>query len=119
MRDAVASPIPAAAAPGAAFSFFRVPVSPAAPITSTEWLERRGLLESLSVSEAAAFQDASSLSTPAVAPGRALGLAASSAPGSAVVPAPNLDPTAPVRASLAWWGLAFLPGALVLLKELL
>jgi hypothetical protein len=78
------------------------------PLTSTEWLERRGLLESLSASEAAADQTA---------------LAASAAAAkSAAAPLPDLI-LAPARSArvspLAWWALAFLPAGLVLLKELL
>jgi hypothetical protein len=194
LRDAVASPIPAAAAPGAAFSFFRLPVSlfapsrgssaaapaagaaasaapvtferlslelgsglvvkvraalglapaaatagpfggsvkgapaaafstqrrPRVPITSTEWLERRGLLESISVSEAAASQEAASLPARAVVPGRAAASWFGASPRPAAVPALVLDPTTPVRVPpFAWWGLAFLPAGLVLLKELL
>jgi hypothetical protein len=196
LRDAVASPLPAAATPGGAFSFFRIPGSAAAPprgalgapgaapasipvtferlflelgdglvvkvrailslapaasatsavsplvsaaqsapaaafavrparapITSTEWLERRGLLESLSVSEAAASQEAAALIAPAVlaadrAPATLLAPAAA-APKSFAVPAPFPEPAAPIRVpALAWFSLAFLPAVLVLLDEL-
>ena len=99
---------------------------PRVPITSTEWLERRGLLESISVSEAAASQEAAALPSPsfADAPVRAAATwfapAYAPAPRSTVVPALVLDPAAPARVPpFAWWGLAFLPAGLVLLKELL
>lgn len=81
------------------------------PVTSTEWLERRGLLESLSASEAAAGQAvaAAPLSSPAAprtdAPARAPAPAVPFRSGE--VPAPAL------------WLLAFLPAAFVLSKELL
>lgn len=199
LRDAVASPVPAAAAPAAMLSFFRVPASlfapsrdadagggasaarssrpaapitferlslelgsglvvkvraalgfapapaansfggaakgtpaasfaprrrPRVPITSTEWLERRGLLESISVSEAAASQEAA-LPSPrqaASAPqrGGASWFSTAPSPRSAAVPALVLQTPEPARVPpLAWWGLAFLPAGLVLLKELL
>jgi hypothetical protein len=78
------------------------------PLTSTEWLERRGLLETLSVSEAFAAQTA--LAAPTAAPATAV----------SPLPALVLDPAAPARVSpLAWWAIAFLPAGLVLLKELI
>jgi hypothetical protein len=198
LRDAVASPVPAGAAPAGAFSFFRAPafagasapalsaaagaapsaaaaapitferlslelgsglvvkvraalgLSPyaaasrpasaatktaaaaraprraAVPVTSTEWLERRGLLETLSVSEAAATQAAAMPAEAAalgagLAPALALGRAPSPLPAPAGVAALVLDPTTPARVPpFVWWGLAFLPAALVLLlKEVL
>lgn len=198
LHDAVASPVPAAAAPGAVLSFFRLPGSlfapsrgsgsaapsaaaaaavpagtapitferlslelgsglvvkvraalgfapsgaaaatgasangkPAAPraaprsrapITSTEWLERRGLLESLSASEAAASQEAAALPAAAISTARsfASGRAPASSPRAAAARSFVLDPAAPSRVPpFAWWALAFLPAGLVLLKELL
>ena len=193
LRDAVASPFPAAAPSGAAFSFFRLPgslfapsrnapsgasgaappsapvaapvsferlslqlgsglvvkvraalgfapsaaaLSPSAtangkseaarpasrfraPITSTEWLERRGLLESLSVSEAAASQEAAARAAPVSARSLANGLGPAAVPRAAAAPARPFAPSAPARVPpLAWWALAFLPAGLVLLKEL-
>ena len=92
------------------------------PITSTEWLERRGLLESISASEAAASQEAASLLPPELAPARATALARApvSAPRTAALPAlVFLDPAAPRVPPWAWWALALMPAGLVLLKELL
>jgi hypothetical protein len=75
-----------------------------APVTSTEWLERRGLLEVLSASEAAADQIARAV------PPRAAALVAP----SARVPSPRR----PVEVPGAAWALAFLPAAALLLKKL-
>jgi hypothetical protein len=78
-----------------------------APVTSTEWLERRGLFETLSASEAAAVQTAGASAAPA---------AIASAP-SRPFPAPL--PVRPESApASAVWVLAFLPVAAVLLKKL-
>lgn len=77
-----------------------------APVTSTEWLERRGLLESLSASEAAARQSAA-------------------AARATTVPAPESAPRrerggAPLRVpAAAWLSLAFLPALLVVLEKTL
>ena len=91
-----------------------------APVTSTEWLERRGLLESISASEAAASQQAASLPVllPELASVPALARAAASK--SAGARAPLSDPKTPARApSAAWWALALLPALLVLFNEFL
>jgi hypothetical protein len=84
-----------------------------APLTSTEWLERRGLLESLSASEAAAGQAFAARGTAVPA----APVVSSPAPASAPSPA-----RAPLRSdaapSPALWLLAFLPAAVVLFKEL-
>jgi hypothetical protein len=113
-------------AKGTSAASFTTQRRPRVPITSTEWLERRGLLESISVSEAAASQAAAALPSPsfADAPGSAavswFAPASAPAPRSTAVPALLLDPAAPARVPpFAWWGLAFLPAGLVLLKELL
>jgi hypothetical protein len=81
-----------------------------APVTSTEWLERRGLLETLSVTEAAADQAArAALASPVVVAPATLRRE----------PAPvRRDSSAPLPDGL-WWGLAFLPAAAVLLKDFL
>ncbi|MFI5350547.1 MAG: hypothetical protein ACHQ2Z_13455 [Elusimicrobiota bacterium] len=196
LRDAVASPIPAGAAPGGLMAFFRVPGSPLAtsrsaagspaagaapvaaapitferlslelgaglvvkvraamglspaaatpaplggaakgaradaarntatsssrvPVTSTEWLERRGLLESISASEAAASQQAASL--PVLLPELASvgAFSPASRTRSARAAAPVLDLRIPARGpALGWWALALLPVLLVLLNEFL
>ncbi|MDE2140941.1 MAG: hypothetical protein KGJ84_00845 [Elusimicrobia bacterium] len=88
------------AAPALAFS--RAPSR--APLTSTEWLERRGLLESLSASEAAADQTA-----------------AAERPGAMRPPSPSRLSVPARRSSVpspALWALAFLPAAAILLKKL-
>ncbi|MDE2510540.1 MAG: hypothetical protein KGL74_05410 [Elusimicrobia bacterium] len=88
------------AAPASAFS--RAPSR--APLTSTEWLERRGLLESLSASEAAADQTA-----------------AAERPGAMRPPSPSRLSVPARRSSVpssALWALAFLPAAAILLKKL-
>lgn len=81
-----------------------------APVTSTEWLERRGLLETLSVTEAAAEQTARAAASagPSYAP-----LVARREP-----PPARRDSPSPLPEPL-WWGLAFLPAAAVLLKDAL
>ncbi|MBI3564277.1 MAG: hypothetical protein HY079_03665 [Elusimicrobia bacterium] len=102
---APAAPKPfAAATPAASAAALR-----AAPPSSTEFLERRALLETLSATEAAAVQ--------AARPG---GFAAD----APLPPAPRLVSRTPVRRPAApsspapfWLGLAFLPAAAFLLKE--
>ncbi|HEX4048830.1 MAG TPA: hypothetical protein VH309_13385 [Elusimicrobiota bacterium] len=121
---AAPSPLLAAAARLSGAAALAGPRRPRAPITSTEWLERRGLLESLSVSEAAASQEAAALAATAAAAPSAFARAepglVSPAARRALVPALVLDPTRPARVpALAWWALAFLPAGFVLLKELL
>ena len=96
----------------AAFSGASAGSSPAAvwsaalrsgPAASTEWMERRGLLESLSASEAAAVQVARLPE----------GVPSSSRFAAPPAPAPS-EPGLPAAA----WSLAFLPAALFLLKKL-
>jgi hypothetical protein len=111
-RPFVSAAKPAPAAPAARPS--------RAPITSTEWLERRGLLESLSISEAAASQEsaaiASAVFAPAVPP--APRPARPSSRSFRAAPAVILDPSAPARLpGLVWWAFALLPAAFVLLKK--
>ncbi|HXS99671.1 MAG TPA: hypothetical protein VN915_03285 [Elusimicrobiota bacterium] len=96
----------------------------AAPVTSTEWLERRGLLESLSASEAAAVQQAASGSAAGAGLAVANGLAPAVAPHASAArsraAAAPLAPAAPAPVPApVWWALAFLPAGLVLLRELL
>jgi hypothetical protein len=111
-----AAPRAASAAPAAPSS---VSAARRAPITSTEWLERRGLLETISISEAAAAQTAAAAS-PLPAPARASVSVSAYAPAALTAPALVLDSTAPARVPpLIWWGLAFLPAVLVLIKETL
>jgi hypothetical protein len=96
------------------------PARPLAPFTSTEMLERRGLLESLSASEAAASQQAASL--PALLPELASvrAYAPASASRSVAAASPVFGLKIPARtASAAWWILALLPAVLVLIHELL
>ena len=117
---AVVPRLSAGAPKGTAAAAFSAPRLPRGTITSTEWLERRGLLESLSMSEAAASQEAASL--PALMPelAYAQGLALSAKPRFAVAPSPLPVPAAPARVpSRAWWSLAFLPAVLVLFNEFL
>jgi hypothetical protein len=94
-----------------------------APLASTEFLERRGLLESLSAFETAAAQNSAAQMAVETAP-------KGSAPASALVraqPASGTTRAAPPRFSAhaeshlprAWWGLAFLSVALVLVAGLL
>lgn len=96
-----------------------------APLTSTEWLERRGLLESLSATEAAAVQQAAALPAAGASLFVDRGLAPSVAPHAfaaarAVAPPSSDAASAPSRVPApVWWALAFLPAGLVLLKELL
>jgi len=80
-------------------------------MTSTQWLERRGLLETLSVSEAAAV---------ALAPAQGPALAASARVEAAPTPLPPPpDSSVPDVPASGFWGLAFLPVVAALLRELL
>lgn len=83
-----------------------------APLTSTEWLERRGLLETLSASEAAAGEVALPFVPGGPASGRSSGIFMPLRPASSA-------PAAPVPFPPFFWGLAFLPAAAALLRELL
>jgi hypothetical protein len=114
--------LPASAAPrpfaAAARADARAAASavPRAPIMPTEYLERRGLLESLSASEAAAEQTADALSRRPPAPPRAA--VSEYAPAALTSPAFIFDSTKPARVPpLVWWSLAFLPAGIVLLKN--
>lgn len=82
------------------------------PLTSTEWLERRGLLETLSAVEFAAG-GVSGAPVPAK-PGRG----ADAAPPAPARRAPDA-PARPTLPSPVFWGLAFLPAAAALLREFL
>jgi Meckel syndrome type 1 protein len=77
----------------------------AGPAASTEWLERRGLLETLSASEATAVQTARAARAEDVVHAPARPASPRQAPSDGV-PSPAL------------WALAFLPAAAVLLKKL-
>ncbi|MEK7383545.1 MAG: hypothetical protein AAB262_09705 [Elusimicrobiota bacterium] len=86
-----------------------VPVT-GAPMTSTEWLERRGLFETLSAVESVAGDVF------------AAPLAAISDRDASASPAAPAAPVAPSRSkpySPIFWGLAFLPVAVAFLREFL
>lgn len=90
----------------------RAPVATGAPLTSTEWLERRGLLETLSAVESVAGD------VSAAAFFVKTGRGESTAPARPVPSAP-LAPAHPALPSPLFWGLAFLPAAAALFREFL
>ncbi|NNN05182.1 MAG: hypothetical protein HKL90_04705, partial [Elusimicrobia bacterium] len=90
-----------------------------APLTSTRWLERRGMLETASIPGAAAaagmYRPSASASSGDL--GRAQALALGAASGSALVSVRAVPLRAGSGAPLALWALAFLPATLALLRD--
>jgi len=93
----------------------------ALPLLSTEFIERRGLLETVAAIPEPLSAAWAASSTAPRADGRALRAASSSAPASAASAARRPRPLAPTREAgsspLAWWALAFLPATLALLRD--
>lgn len=107
--------VPGAGAPASASSYARPGL---APLTSTRWLERRGLLETAAIPDASAPRGPAE-TTPASERGRLPSLAAPSAEGSRLVSARAVSSRAGSDAPLALWALAFLPATLALLRDAL
>ncbi len=92
-----------------------------APLTSTRWLERRGMLETAAIpgAEAAAEADRTAVPVSGEGLGRARAFVDSAAAGSRPVSVRAVPLRASSSAPLALWALAFLPATLALLRDAL